>query len=94
MAESAVSRMELIGTVRILVGRTVEIPAEQLTLESKLGDFELDSLDMIRLSLAFEKDLGVKFSAAELSGMITFGDLIEGIESKSGIAKRLYDCNS
>jgi acyl carrier protein len=75
-------RDELIARVRAIVEREIQIPADELQLDARLGDFELDSLDVMKLALAFERAFGIKLAPAEVAQVETFGDVVDSLAQK------------
>jgi acyl carrier protein len=73
---------ELMASVKDLVARTLQIPLDELTVDSKLGDYELDSLDIIRLSLVCEKTYQIALSPSDFGRAQTFGDVIDVLKQK------------
>jgi acyl carrier protein len=75
-------RAKLVEQVKIIVNRETKIPLDDLTSGSRLGDFDIDSLDILKLALAFEKTFSIELAPAELAEVETFDDVIAGIEGK------------
>ena len=75
-------REELIGTVKTIIGREVEIPIDNLELSTQLADLNIDSLDVLKLGLALEKSFNIRLSTTELVRIKTFGDIVAGLEDR------------
>ena len=67
----------------IVVGH-LGIEESKVTLESKfIDDLGADSLDTVELVMAFEEEFGSEISDSEAEKILTVGDAIKFIESKS-----------
>ena len=75
-------REELIGTVKDIIGHEVEVPVDNLELDTQLADLDIDSLDVLKLGLAFEKSFNIQLSTSELVRIRTFGDIVTGLEDR------------
>ena len=56
--------------------------SSQITLESKLKDLGLDSLDLLEVVIDVEERLGIKFEDEELTSFVTMGDVVKCAEGK------------
>lgn len=81
-------------TQAALLDRVREIMADifdeddlAITPETTAADVEeWDSLSHIRLIVAIERSIGIKFANAEIEGLRNVGDLLKAISSKTGPA--------
>lgn len=72
----------LVLAIREVVAREVGIEPGAIQLDSQLGDFDIDSLDIMRLAVVFERTFKINVAAGELGGLVTFGDIVSTIERK------------
>jgi acyl transferase domain-containing protein len=68
-------------TVRRLVARVLRVPAEDMTLGTRLIELGLDSLSALQLESQLESQTGVQIPAPELLGALTVSDLITYVEN-------------
>ena len=67
-----------------IVCNQLEISKEDVTPDSSLvEDLGADSLDTVELVMAFEEEFGSEISDSEAEKILTVGDAIKFIESKS-----------
>ena len=74
-----------------IAGRVTKIVVEHLGVEeskvvdsaSFIDDLGADSLDTVELVMAFEEEFGSEISDSEAEKILTVGDAIKFIESKS-----------
>lgn len=67
-------------TVKKIIAEKMEIAPEKITREATLQDLEIDSLDMVEITMELEEELGV--SLEELSDVNTVGDVVDYIASQ------------
>lgn len=71
---------------RILV-ETFKVPADDVTPEATFETLELDSLDLVELTLAVEEETGVKIEDDEVERIRTVRDAVDLIaERSSGVS--------
>jgi acyl carrier protein len=71
--------------VRLVMEDVFEIDDLQLTPATTAADLEeWDSLSHIRLIVALERRLKIKFKNSELEGLMNVGDLVKVIDGKIG----------
>ena len=58
----------------------MDIPEEQITMDTTFETLGIDSLDMVEMLMELEEDLGVELEMEEK--VSTIGELVEFIESK------------
>ena len=75
-------REELIMTVKSIISQEIEIPVDSIELDTPLADLDIDSLDVLRLGVAFEKSFNITITTAELLSIKTVGDIITGLEGR------------
>ena len=72
------------GKVRKIVADHLGIDEVKVTEESSfIDDLGADSLDTVELVMAFEEEFGSEISDNEAEKILTVGDAIKFIESKS-----------
>jgi acyl carrier protein len=76
------SRNEIVERVTGIVAREANVTLDNMDLSTRLESIDIDSLDMIKVAGAIEKDFNVTIVTAELMQMNTFGDIVIGLESK------------
>jgi len=70
--------------VKKIVVDHLGIDESKITLDSKfIDDLGADSLDTVELVMAFEEEFGSEISDSEAEKILTVGDAIKFIESKS-----------
>jgi len=75
-------RAELVRSVKAIIEREAAIDVSTLNDDSRLGDFEIDSLDIMKLAYVFEKTFDITVAPSELGLLRTFGDMIDALEQK------------
>lgn len=68
--------------VRDIIARKFQVDPEDITPKSTLKDLELDSLDVVDLSLVVEKELGVAVSDEEMLQAETVEAVVAMVESR------------
>ena len=70
--------------VKKMVAEHLGVEEENVTDESNfIDDLGADSLDTVELVMAFEEEFGSEISDSEAEKILTVGDAIKFIESKS-----------
>tara|TARA_Y100000590_G_scaffold457645_1_gene610715 strand:- start:532 stop:771 length:240 start_codon:yes stop_codon:yes gene_type:complete len=70
--------------VKKMVAEHLGVEEEKVTDESNfIDDLGADSLDTVELVMAFEEEFGSEISDSEAEKILTVGDAIKFIESKS-----------
>ena len=70
--------------VRQIVVEHLGIDESKVNLDAKfIDDLGADSLDTVELVMAFEEEFGAEISDSEAEKILTVGDAIKFIESKS-----------
>ncbi len=70
---------------RILI-ETFQVPADEVSPDATFESLELDSLDLVELTLAVEEELGVKIEDEEVERIRTVRDAVDLIAEKSGVS--------
>ncbi len=70
---------------RILI-ETFQVPADEVSPDATFESLELDSLDLVELTLAVEEELGVKIEDEEMEQIRTVRDSVDLIAAKSGVS--------
>ena len=72
------------GKVKKMVADHLGIEAKKVTEEANfIDDLGADSLDTVELVMAFEEEFGSEISDTEAEKILTVGDAVKFIESKS-----------
>ena len=72
------------GKIRKMVADHLGIEESKVTEEANfIDDLGADSLDTVELVMAFEEEFGSEISDSEAEKILTVGDAIKFIESKS-----------
>jgi len=71
--------MEIIDEVRQVIAKTLKMPVEQLTADTRLEDIGAESLDVIEIVFELEEKFGISipFQANEGARMRPQGDKVE-----------------
>ena len=70
--------------VKDIVVEQLNVTPDQVSTNSKfIDDLGADSLDTVELVMAFEEEFGSEISDSEAEKILTVGDAIKFIESKS-----------
>lgn len=69
-------------TIKNLLVDKFEIPADSITRDATFESLDLDSLDIVELSMNIEDELQVHISEDEAAQLSTVGDVITLLESK------------
>ena len=72
--------------IRQLLSEQLNIPADKITLESRvIEDLGADSLDVVEMLMALEDNFNISVSDEESVGLKTLGDIVKLIDSKSKV---------
>ena len=75
---------DISGKVKKMVVDHLGVEESKVTDEAKfIDDLGADSLDTVELVMAFEEEFGSEISDSEAEKILTVGDAIKFIESKS-----------
>ena len=75
--------METFETVRKLIGEQLVIPAEKITLDSKIvDDLGADSLDIVEMLMSVEEHFGVTISEEAATSIVTIKDIVNYIDNQ------------
>ena len=75
---------EISNKVKKIVADHLGVDESKITNESSfIDDLGADSLDTVELVMAFEEEFGSEISDSEAEKILTVGDAIKFIESKS-----------
>ncbi len=69
-------------TIKDLLVDKFEIPADSITRDATFESLDLDSLDIVELSMNIEDELQVHISEDEAAQLSTVGDVIDLLEGK------------
>ena len=77
-------KKDVSGKVKKMVSDHLAIDESKVTEEANfIDDLGADSLDTVELVMAFEEEFGSEISDSEAEKILTVGDAIKFIESKS-----------
>lgn len=76
---------ELYRDVVAILTRTFEVDEARLSPEVTFEALDLDSLDLVELTLVVEDELGVRLEDEELEHIRTVGDAVAAIAAKRGV---------
>jgi acyl carrier protein len=82
--ESTVQIMDLDETVRGAVVRLLDVPPDQLTVQTPLRDIGLDEESGLAVLVVVEDALDVRFPDDFLEGLHTYGDLTSAVRRAVG----------
>jgi acyl carrier protein len=68
-----------------LLARTLRLPAERVDLHRPLTDIGLDSLMMVEMRVAIQRDFGVEFSTTELHGRQDLTRVADRLLNRAGL---------
>ena len=75
---------DISATVKKIIADHLGVDEQKVTEESSfIDDLGADSLDTVELVMAFEEEFGSEISDSEAEKILTVGDAIKFIESKS-----------
>ena len=83
MPETAVSKDQIAGRVTDALVEFGE-EREAISLEARIEDLEVDSLDLVELAQIVEDEYGVEITDADMDGLVTVGDVVELVAARSG----------
>jgi acyl carrier protein len=72
-------------TVERILVETFRVPAEDVQPDATVESLDLDSLDLVELTLAIEEELGVKIEDDELEGITTVRDAVDLVAAKQSV---------
>ncbi|WP_129407890.1 acyl carrier protein [Marinitoga lauensis] len=76
-------KKELFEKVAEIMADSLSIEKEKITEDASLtDDLELDSLELVDLTMDFENELGIAIDDSELEKIKTVGDIVEILASK------------
>ncbi|AEX85183.1 acyl carrier protein [Marinitoga sp. 1135] len=77
-------RKELFEKVAEIISESLSIDREKITEDAVLtDDLELDSLELVDLTMDFESELGISIDDSELENIKTVGDIVEILSKKA-----------
>ena len=70
-------------TVKALLSKQLRIPADQITLDSKIkDDLGADSISVLQLLMTIEEEHGIVIPDEELATFNTVGDVVAYLDSQ------------
>lgn len=77
---------EMLDRIRSVLEEYVEIPVEQITLETNLlNDLGFSSLDLVAVVVAFEEEFDIEIPDRKISKIVTVNDVVEILKQDYGI---------
>jgi acyl carrier protein len=73
---------EILATIRNIASTELAIPADLITAEAVIGDFDVDSLDVIKLAIHLEKRFSIVITPGEVAAATTIADIVDRIKAK------------
>ena len=75
--------MSTYATVEDILVTTFGLTADEITLETTFAELELDSLDLVELSMAVEDRIGVGIADDEVENIRSVADAVALIDAKT-----------
>jgi acyl carrier protein len=72
--------------LREIISQKFQVDPADIAPDSKLQDMELDSLDLVELSLVIEKELGARVSDTELADLQQLDAIVQLVEGRNAPA--------
>ena len=66
-----------------LAVENLDIDPDQIDLDSKISDLDIDSIDLVDFIMTIEDEFSIEFSDEELDEIESFADIVSLIESKN-----------
>lgn len=66
-----------------LAVENLDIDPDQIDLDSKISDLDIDSIDLFDFIMVIEDEFSIEFSDEELDEIESFADIVSLIESKN-----------
>jgi len=66
-----------------LAVENLDIDPDQIDLDSKISDLDIDSIDLVDFIMIIEDEFSIEFSDEELDEIESFADIVSLIESKN-----------
>jgi acyl carrier protein len=79
-------REELAQTVVQMIARETDLSVDGITERTHLAEMGVDSLDILKLAVAFERQFDITITTADLNRIRTLGDIVDELERKVAIA--------
>lgn len=76
------TREQIIRKLREIFSKHLGIDMSNVELDAPLQSLDIDSLDMMNLAVAIEKEFDVQISTADLMEIKSMEDVVTGLESK------------
>jgi acyl carrier protein len=80
--EDVMTRDELEQTVQQMIAQEADIPIEAIEPHLSLVDLGVDSLDVLKLAVAFEQRFDITITTAELTRIRTLADIVDELQHK------------
>jgi acyl carrier protein len=77
------SEADVLASIHDIAEREIGLSPAAMTMSARIEEFDVDSLDVIRLALMLEKRWCVKLSPAEVAQALTVGDIVGLVTSRT-----------
>lgn len=78
------NREEILEKVKNVMVDSLDTEVEKITLDASLtDDLEIDSLELVDLTMAFEEEFDIAIEDSELESIKTVKDIVDLFEKKS-----------
>lgn len=77
-------QQELYEKVERILVDNFGVPEDQVSREATIQDLDLDSLDLVEMTMQVEEELGVEIEDEEVADVETIQDVVELLERKTG----------
>ncbi len=77
---------DLYQTVERILTDTFRVPEDEVSPEATFESMQLDSLDLVELTMVIEEELGLRIEDDELEGVETVRDAVELMAKKQEVA--------
>jgi len=78
---------ELYETFVTILTETFTIPRETITRDTTFYSLDLDSLDLVELTLLIEEHTGIRIEDEQLAKIETVGDAVDAAAAQAGAVK-------
>jgi acyl carrier protein len=79
-------RQEILSSIREFCEEQLGLGDVEMSLDTPISEFEIDSLEVIKLALLLEKRWQTTISAADVASAVTLGDIVDLIAARSNAA--------
>ncbi len=76
-------QQELFEKIKTILVDNFSVPEDQVTREATVQDLDLDSLDLVEMTMMVEEEIGVEIEDEEVADVETIQDMLELLEKKT-----------